>query len=103
MIRIASRTLFTGLAAGFLVMSFAQGAKADTCVIYRAYESMPTTTYVESPYTVERVISSPVVIERPAATVERVIEKPVVIREKRWEPDHLLHLRLFPLLNFNVL
>ena len=86
-------TLMAGLAVGFLSIMFAQGAHADTTYTFRSWTSSPDTTFVETP-SVERVVTSPVVIERPM-TIERPmnIERPLILEQK--SSHHLLNLKLF--------
>lgn len=106
--RLATCTLMAGLAAGFMGISFAQGALADEMCFTRSVLVSPDTSFIETPTTIERVVTSPVVIERPA-TVERIIEKPVTIERvierpmtverpliiQQKEGHHLLNLKLF--------
>ena len=91
-----TRTLIVGLVGGFLGISLAQGAKADSIITYQSWAAAPDTVLVESPTTFERVITSPVLIEKPM-TMQKVIETPVVIERK--ERRHLLN---FDLLNLKL-
>ncbi len=87
-------TLFSGLAAAFLVVLSAQCSNADTFCEYRTFVT-PGSFYVESP-TVERVITSPV-------TIDRVIERPVVIDNRARFRGHLLNVDVFPFFHFGAL
>ena len=95
-----TRTLLVGLVGGLLGISLAQGAKADTLYTSSGtwFLSDPDSVFVASPTTVERVITSPVMIERPMTMQKvKVIESPVVIEKERKHllNLNLLHLRLF--------
>jgi len=94
---MATKTMLAGLFAGFLGITLAHAAQADTVWMYRSVTTTPESTFVETP-TIERVITSPVVIERPSITqrvIERpaTIEQPLIIQEKA--SHHLLNLKLF--------
>lgn len=87
-------TLFSGIAAAFLVVLSAPASKADTFCEYRTFVT-PSSYYVDSPM-VERVISSPV-------TIDRVIERPVIFEDRFRSSSHLLNVDLFPLFHFGAL
>jgi len=105
--RVNTRIVVAGLAAGFLGIALAQAAKADT-IIFRSWETAPTTTFVEAPTTIERVLTRPVVVES-AAACEKIIERPVMIERpvtieksvlqpmiiQQKDSHHLLNLKLF--------
>lgn len=92
---LTTKGLLAGIAAGFLGLTVAQCAKAD--LLYSTtYETTTTPTmFLETAPTVDRVLTSPVVIDRPSVIETpstRVIDRPILMNG---EGHHLLNLKLF--------
>ncbi|HEY9783944.1 MAG TPA: hypothetical protein V6D17_00990 [Candidatus Obscuribacterales bacterium] len=95
--KVAKVTLLSGLTAGFLGLSTQGANAADMFVFDTTLPSATTTTVIESPVMVDRVVTSPVVIDSTPTTIVR--ESPVIIKDR---DRSLLHLGIFPLLDISL-